>query len=132
MSTLRIKLSSVSVDDQEKALHFYTGVLGFKRKFDIPMGEARWLTVVSAQGPEDMELVLEPISFAPAKVYQQALHSAGIPANAFQVDVLDAEYSRLVELGVVFTKTPTPAGPVSQAVLDDTCGNLIQLYQVIG
>ena len=125
---MRIKLSSLMVDDQDKALAFYTKVLGFQKKMEIPVGEYRWLTVV-APGRDDLELTLEPNANPAAKVFQQAMFQQGITLNAFEVGDLDAEFARLRELGVVFTVEPTQAGPVRIAVFADTCGNLIQLYQ---
>ena len=125
---MRIKLSSLMVDDQDKALAFYTKVLGFQKKMEIPVGEYRWLTVV-APGRDDLELTLEPNANPAAKVFQQAMFQQGIPLNAFEVGDLDAEFARLRERGVVFTVEPTQAGPVRIAVFADTCGNLIQLYQ---
>ena len=127
---MKIKLSSVMVGDQEKALKFYTELLGFVKKTDIPAGGARWLTVVSPEGPDDIELLLEPTGFPPAKTYQRALFDAGIPLTAFAVDDIQKEYDRLRSLGVTFRTAPTKMGPATLAVLDDTCGNLIQLYQV--
>lgn len=118
------------VDDQDKALAFYTKVLGFIKKKEIPMGEHRWLTVVSAEEQDGTELVLEPIAFPPAKVYQKALYEAGIPATAFQVADIRQEYKRLEGLGVKFSMQPTQMGPATITVLDDTCGNNIQLFQV--
>jgi len=126
---MRIRLTSVLVDDQEKALQFYTGVLGFVKKMDIPMGAARWLTVVSPEGPADIELLLEPNSHPAAKPFQQALFKDGIPLTAFAVDDIAGEFERLSARGVAFRQTPMPAGPVTLAVFDDTCGNLIQIYQ---
>jgi catechol 2,3-dioxygenase-like lactoylglutathione lyase family enzyme len=126
---MKIRLTSVLVDDQEKALQFYTGALGFVKKRDIPMGEARWLTVVSPEGPDDIELLLEPNSHPAAKVFQQAIFKDGIPLTAFAVDDIDKEYERMHARGVVFKQKPMPAGPVTLAVFDDTCGNLIQIYQ---
>lgn len=126
---MKIKLCSVLVDDQDKALKFYTEVLGFINKHDIPLDEARWLTVVSPEGPDDIELLLEPNSFPAARTYQEALHKAGIPLTAFAVDDIHKEYERMKNLGVVFSMEPTKAGPVTIAVFDDTCGNLIQMYQ---
>ena len=126
---MRIKLTSVLVDDQEKARKFYTDKLGFVVSKDVPMGEYRWLTVVSAQGPADVELVLEPAGNPAAVTYQQALFDAGIPLTAFAVDDVEAEHRRLTALGVVFSTPPTPAGPTTVAVLDDTCGNRIQIYR---
>ncbi len=127
---MKIQLVSLLVDDQAKALAFYTEKLGFVKKTDMPMGEFRWLTVVSPEDPDGPELVLEPLGFDPAKPYQKALFDAGIPATAFAVTDLDAEYARLSGLGVTFIAKPALAGPVSVAVFDDTCGNLIQLFQV--
>ena len=127
---MQIKLNSVLVSDQSKALAFYTEKLGFVKKQDIPMGEFRWLTVVSPDDPDGTELVLEPNALDVAKTYQAALYGQGIPFTAFEVDDLAAEHARLVQLGVTFISDPTDRGPVLLAVLDDTCGNLIQLYQV--
>jgi catechol 2,3-dioxygenase-like lactoylglutathione lyase family enzyme len=127
---MRITLSSIIVDDQQKALDFYTQVLGFVKKTDVPAGEFRWLTVVSPDGPPDVELVLEPNANPVARTYQQALHEAGIPLTAFAVDDVRGEFERLRGLGVAFQTEPTQAGPVGLAVFDDTCGNLIQIYQV--
>lgn len=126
---MKIKLSSVLVDDQEKALRFYTEILGFVKKHDIPLGEARWITVVSPEGPDDIELVLEPNGNPAARAFTTALHQQGIPLTAFAVDDIAAEYARLRERGVAFVMPPTPTGPTTIAVFDDTCGNLIQLYQ---
>ncbi|AUX44341.1 hypothetical protein SOCE26_058050 [Sorangium cellulosum] len=126
---MKIKLNSIIVEDQDRALKFYTEVLGFKKKHDIPLGEYRWITLVSPEGPDDIELVLEPNANPAAKTYQQALFAQGIPLTAFEVTDLKAEFARLKEHQVVFTKEPTAAGPVMIAVLSDTCGNLIQLYQ---
>ncbi|HMJ16367.1 MAG TPA: VOC family protein [Polyangiaceae bacterium] len=126
---MRIKLNNIMVDDQKKALRFYTDVLGFVPKQDIPVGEFRWITVVSGQGREDLELVLEPNANPAGKTFQEALFAQGIPATAFEVDDVDAEYERLKEKGVEFTLPPTAAGPVRITVFSDTCGNLIQLYQ---
>lgn len=126
---MRIKLTSLMVDDQEKARAFYTGVLGFRKKHDIPVGEFRWLTVVSAEGPEDLELSLEPNANPAGKAFQEAMFSQGIPLAAFEVSDIQTEYRRLRERGVVFTKEPTRTGPVMIAMFADTCGNLIQLYQ---
>jgi catechol 2,3-dioxygenase-like lactoylglutathione lyase family enzyme len=126
---MKIKLTSVMVDDQEKALEFYTKVLGFVKKHDIPLGKFKWLTVVSPEGPEDIELVLEPNENPASKTYQKALHEQGIPLTAFAVDDVHKEYERLKGLGVVFKSEPMKMGAVTLVVLDDTCGNLIQLYQ---
>ncbi len=127
---MKIKLSSVMVDDQDKALRFYTEVLGFDKKEDLAVGEARWLTVVSPQAPDEAELLLEPNSNPAAKTYQRALFEQGIPFTAFAVEDIRSEYERLKESGVVFRSEPTSMGPVTVAVFDDTCGNLIQIYQV--
>ena len=126
---MKIKLTSVMVDDQDKALKFYSEVLGFVKKNDIPMGEFRWLTVVSPEGPGDVELLLEPMGFPPAMTYQKALFEAGIPLTSFAVDDIQKEYERMKKLGVVFKTTPTQMGPVTIAVFEDTCGNLIQMAQ---
>jgi catechol 2,3-dioxygenase-like lactoylglutathione lyase family enzyme len=126
---MKITLTSVLVDDQAKALRFYTEVLGFVKKTDLPAGEYRWLTVVSPEGPEDVELLLEPTAFPPAKVYQQALFDAGIVATTFAVDDCQGEYERLGKLGVVFRGEPTRNGPVITATFEDTCGNLIGMHQ---
>jgi len=127
---MTIKLTSVLVDNQDKALAFYTNVLGFVKKTEVPLGEHRWLTVVSPEERDGVELVLEPMGFAPAKVYQQALYEAGIPLTAFHVSDVQQEYERLLALGVQFSLKPTKMGPATLAVLDDTCGNNIQLVQV--
>jgi catechol 2,3-dioxygenase-like lactoylglutathione lyase family enzyme len=124
---MRINLTSVFVDDQEKASQFYTNVLGFVTKHDIPLGEDRWLTVVSPQDPNGTELLLEPSSHPAVKPYKQALVVDGIPAAQFAVDDVRAEHERLLGLGVRFTQEPTQMGPVTTAVFDDTCGNLIQI-----
>jgi len=126
---MRINLTSVLVDDQAKALRFYTEVLGFVGKYDVPLGEHRWLTVVSPDDPDGTELLLEPDVHPAAKVFKEALADDGIPATSFAVDDVAAEFARLGQLGVRFTQEPTDMGPVVTAVLDDTCGNLIQLQQ---
>jgi glyoxylase I family protein len=126
---MRIKLTSIMVDDQEKAVRFYTNVLGFTKCKDFPVGEFRWITVTSPEEPKDMELALEPNANPAGKAFQDAMFEQGIPVAAFEVGDLDAEFARLSAEGVVFTQPPTPAGPVSFAVFADTCGNLIQLYQ---
>jgi catechol 2,3-dioxygenase-like lactoylglutathione lyase family enzyme len=126
---MRIKLNSVYVDDQDKALRFYTEVLGFVPSRDIPVGEFRWLTVRSPEGGET-ELTLEPDALRAAKEFKTALFEQGIPLTAFEVDDLDAEFERLRSLSVEFTAEPKQMGPVRMAVLSDTCGNLIQIYQV--
>jgi catechol 2,3-dioxygenase-like lactoylglutathione lyase family enzyme len=126
---MKIKHTSVMVDDQEKALKFYTEVLGFVKCNDIPLGEFKWLTVVSPEGPNDIELLLEPMGFPPAWTYQRALFEARIPAALFAVDDIQKEYERMKKLGVVFRSEPTKMGPVTVAVFEDTCGNLIQIAQ---
>ncbi|WP_437327574.1 VOC family protein [Sorangium sp. So ce381] len=126
---MRIKLNSIMVEDQTRALKFYTEVLGFKKKSDFPVGEYRWITVVSPEGPDDLELVLEPNANPAAKTFQQAMFAQNIPLTAFEVSDLKAEFARLKERQVAFTQEPTPMGPVMIAVFSDTCGNLIQLYQ---
>jgi predicted enzyme related to lactoylglutathione lyase len=126
---LRIVVTSVFVENQSKALSFYTGVLGFVKKTDVPLGEARWITVASAADPDGVELLLEPNGNKVARTYQEGVKAQGIPVTSFAVDDLQAEYERLVGLGVRFTQPPTPMGPVVTAVFDDTCGNLIQLAQ---
>ncbi len=123
----RITVTSVFVDQQDKALAFYTDVLGFVPKSDIPMGEHRWLTVVSADAPDGTELLLEPDGHPAVGPYKTALVDDGIPAASFGVEDVQAEYERLQGLGVVFTQDPLEMGPVTTAVLDDTCGNLIQI-----
>jgi catechol 2,3-dioxygenase-like lactoylglutathione lyase family enzyme len=125
---LRIKLCSIFVDDQTKALRFYTDVLGFVKSQDIPVGEFRWITVRSAAGGET-DLALEPNANPAARTYQQALLAQGIPATAFEVDDIAAEYERLRNRGVEFKAPPSQMGPVTQAILLDTCGNLLMLYQ---
>ena len=124
---MRITLTSVLVDDQAKALAFYTDVLGFVTKADIPAGDFRWLTVVSPDAPDGPELLLEPDQHPAAKPFKAALHADGIPATSFTVDDVQAEFERLTAAGVRFTQEPAEMGPVTTAVLDDTCGNLIQI-----
>ena len=126
---MRIKLTSLMVSDQDKALQFYTNVLGFRKKHEIPMGEFKWLTVTSPEGPDDIELSLEPNANPAAKTFQEAMFKQGIPLAAFEVGDMQKEHARLKSLGVVFTSEPTRSGPVTIAVFSDTCGNLIQLYQ---
>ena len=128
---MRIKLNSIMVENQDQALKFYTEVLGFKKKHDIPVGEYRWITLVSPEGPDDLELALEPNANPAAKTFQQAMFEQGIPLTAFEVTDLQAEFARLKAHHVAFTREPTPAGPVLIAVFSDTCGNLIQLYQPV-
>ncbi|UFH54531.1 VOC family protein [Spirosoma sp. KNUC1025] len=127
---MKIKLLSILVDNQDKALKFYTEILGFIKKTEIPMGEHKWLTVVSREEQDGAEIVLEPMGFPPAQTYQASLYAAGIPLAAFQVDDIHKEYERLAALGVTFSMKPTAMGAVTLAVFDDTCGNNIQLYQV--
>jgi predicted enzyme related to lactoylglutathione lyase len=126
---MRIKLISIFVDDQDKALRFYTQVLGFRKKQDFPVGGARWITVTSPEGPDDLELVLEPNSHPAARAYQSALMKDGIPCTAFESMAIHDEVQRLKTQGVVFTMEPTAAGTVTIAIFSDTCGNLIQIYQ---
>jgi catechol 2,3-dioxygenase-like lactoylglutathione lyase family enzyme len=126
---LKIALTSVFVTDQEKALKFYTETLGFVKKFDVPVGKFKWLTVVSAEEPNGTELLLEPNDNPTAKTYQEALFKQGIPAKVFAVEDIQKEFQRLKKLGVIFKTEPTNMGPVTIAVLDDTCGNLIQIMQ---
>lgn len=126
---MKIQLTSVMVDDQQKALEFYTNILGFVKRADIPMGEYRWLTVVSPDGSRSVELLLEPNRQPAAKAFQKALYDAGVPASMFAVSDIQQEYKRMKILGVTFRSAPMAMGPVIAAVLDDTCGNLIQLYQ---
>ncbi|MCW2574024.1 MAG: putative Glyoxalase protein [Modestobacter sp.] len=124
---MKIAMTSVHVDDQERALRFYTDVLGFVTKNDIPMGEHRWITVVSPQDPDGMELVLEPSDHPAVGPFKAALVADGIPFTAFLVDDVRAEAERLKAAGVAFTQEPVQMGPATTAVLDDTCGNLIQI-----
>jgi catechol 2,3-dioxygenase-like lactoylglutathione lyase family enzyme len=124
---MRINLASVLVDDQDKAERFYTEVLGFSKKTEIPMGRHRWLTVVSPDDPEGVELLLEPDEHPAAKPFKQALVADGIPFTSFAVEDVEREYVRLIGLGVRFTQPPVEMGPATTAVFDDTCGNLIQI-----
>ena len=126
---MRIKLTSIMVEDQDKALRFYTEILGFRKKHDIPVGEYRWITVTSPEGPDDLELVLEPNANPAGRTFQEAMFAQGIPLAAFEVRDIADEFDRLTARGVGFTRQPTQAGPVTLAVFADTCGNLIQLYQ---
>ena len=128
---MKIKVTSIMVDNQDKALKFYTEVLGFVKKRDIPLGKARWLTVVSKEEQDGVELLLELISFPPSKTYQLELFKAGIPFTAFNVTDIDKEYQRLINLGVSFSMEPTQMGPTKLAVFNDTCGNNIQIFQVL-
>jgi predicted enzyme related to lactoylglutathione lyase len=126
---MKIKLTSVPVDDQATALDFYTRVLGFVKKNDLPAGEFRWLTVVSPEAMDGVELLLEPSEKAETQTYKKFLKGMGIPYTAFAVDDVHKEYERLKGMGVQFTMEPTPMGPTVLAVFDDTCGNLIQIFQ---
>ena len=128
---MRIQMASVFVDDQAKAQQFYTEVLGFTTKHDIPMGDDRWLTVVSPENPDGTELLLEPNGHPAVKPFTEALVADGIPFTQFTVDDVAAEYDRMIALGVNFTQPPTVMGPVTTAVFDDTCGNLIQLVSPV-
>ena len=126
---MKITLVSLLVENQDRALHFYTSMLGFQPKHDIPMGEYRWLTVTSPEGVAGVELVLEPAAFPPARIYQQALFEAGIPATVFMSNDIAAEYARLKQLGVKFRGEPQKNGGATIALFEDTCGNLINLVQ---
>ncbi|MBM7846191.1 VOC family protein [Herpetosiphon giganteus] len=126
---MQIKMTSVFVDDQAKALKFYTEVLEFIKKFEVPVGEFLWLTVVSPEAPDEIELVLEPNNHPAAKAYQAALKTDGIPCLSLAVKDIDAEYKRMQGLGVEFRSPPTDMGPTRAAIFDDTCGNWIQMYQ---
>ena len=127
---MRINLASIHVDDQQKALRFYTEVLGFRKKNDVPMGEHSWLTVVSPEEPDGVELVLEPSDHPAVNPYKEALVADGIPFTSFAVPDVQAEFERLTGLGVRFTQEPASMGPVTTAVLDDTCGNLIMIAEM--
>ncbi len=128
---MMIKLTSLPVDDQAKALAFYGGMLGFRTMQDIPMGPHRWLTVAGAEGPDDILLLLEPTAFPPSQTYQKALYEAGIPCAMFAVYDVPAEHERLTRAGVVFRGPPDTAGPgPATATFDDTCGNLIRIFQL--
>ncbi len=126
---MQIRLASVMVDNQENALRFYTTILGFVKNKDISMGPFRWLTVSSPEGAEGVELVLEPLGFAPAQTYQKALFGAGIPATAFLTNDIDSEYRRLRALGVSSRGEPKSMGPITAVLFEDNCGNLINLVQ---
>jgi catechol 2,3-dioxygenase-like lactoylglutathione lyase family enzyme len=126
---IKIFVTSVFVDDQEKALRFYTQKLGFVKKFDVPLGEYRWLTVVSPKESDGVQLLLEPDQHPAARPFKTALANDGIPFTSFAVDDIHAEFERLQSAGVHFTQPPVAMGPVTTAVFDDTCGNLIQLSQ---
>ena len=126
---MQIRFVSITVEDQERALEFYTSTLGFVKMADIPMGEHRWLTVRSPEGAEGVELVLEPLAFEPARTYRKALYDAGIPATAFITGDIAAEVARLKARGVVFRGEPVEMGPITAVLFEDTCGNLINLVQ---
>ena len=128
---MQATLSSLSVEDQDHALNFYTSVLGFEKKHNIPMGQFRWLTVTSPEGVVGVELVLEPMAFPPARVYQKALFEAGNPATAFMTRDIDAETRKLKGRGVKFRGEPQSMGPIRFAMFEDTCGNLINLVQPV-
>ncbi|MCA5894724.1 VOC family protein [Isoptericola sp. NEAU-Y5] len=129
---MRIHLTSIFVDDQEDALHFYTEVLGFTKRHDVPVGEDRWLTVTSTESPDGPELLLEPSRHPAVRPFREALVQDGIPATQFAVEDVHAEYERLRLYGVRFTQEPLEMGPAITAVFDDTCGNLIQIAQLAG
>lgn len=126
---MQIKFVSLTVKDQEAALQFYTQVLGFTKMADIPLGEYRWLTVVSPDGIEGVELVLEPLAFEPARIYQKALFEAGVPANALITSNIEADFAQLKAKGVIFRGEPASQGPITNVLFEDTCGNLINLVQ---
>ena len=129
---MKIFITSVFVNDQTKALKFYTEVLGFVKKNDVSAGNYRWLTVVSSEGPADVELLLEPNENPAARTFQKAIHDSGIPANIFKVDDIHKEYERMKKSGVSFVMPPTKTGPATTATFDDTCGNLISISQHSG
>ncbi len=126
---MRMRLTSIMVTNQDQALKFYTEVLGFQKKHEIPMGPYKWLTVTSPEGPDELELSLEPNANPAGQAFQEAMFAQKIPVAAFETADIDADYQRLSALGVVFLSAPQQAGPVEIAVFSDTCGNLIQLYQ---
>ena len=126
---MRIQLAALLVDDQDKAMKFYTEILGFVKKREITIGESTWVTVVSPDGPETIELALEPTGFLPAEVYQKSLFEAGTPAIAFASDDIQAEYERLKELGVTFRSELSSDELVTSVLFEDTCGNVINLYR---
>jgi predicted enzyme related to lactoylglutathione lyase len=128
---VKLYLSSIFVDDQAKALEFYTNVLGFEKKRDLPLGHHRWLTLTTKGEIDGMELLLEPDEHPAAKAFKSAITADGIPVASFLVDDLDAQFGRLEAAGVAFVQPPMDAGPVRMAVIDDTCGNLVQLVQVL-
>lgn len=126
---IRIKLTSIMVDDQNRAREFYTEVLGFTIKHDIPMGEANWLTLVSPENPDGVELLLEPLGHPAAAPFQKAIYDSGVPCTQLYTDNIQEEYLRLLDKGVTFKEAPKPMGPILYADFDDTCGNLIRLVQ---
>ena len=126
---MQITLSSILIENQDRALRFYTEVLGFEKRHDVPLGQYRWLTLTSPEGASGVELVLEPMDFPPARVYQKALYDAGIPATAFISTDINAEVQRLKARGVRFRGEPTKMGSVTAVLFEDTCGNLINLVQ---
>jgi catechol 2,3-dioxygenase-like lactoylglutathione lyase family enzyme len=126
---MRIKLTSIMVDDQAKALRFYTEIIGFRKQLDFPVGEYRWITVASTEGPDDLQLALEPNANPAGKTFQKAMFDQGIPITAFESRDIASDYERLRKQGVVFTSPPTKSGAVITAVFSDTCGNLVQIYQ---
>lgn len=128
---MRIKLATILVEDQNHALRFYTEVLGFEKRTEIPMGPYKWITLTSPEGNEDLELSLEPNVNPAARAFQQAMFQQNVPLTAFEVADMESEYVRLRDHGVVFSQPPTPTGAVIIAVFSDTCGNLIQLYQPV-
>ncbi|TFZ07658.1 VOC family protein [Ramlibacter humi] len=129
---MQITLASLFVEDQDRALAFYTGIVGFEKKHDIPMGTFRWLTVVSPEGAAGVELVLEPMAFPPARTFQKALFDADIPATAFMTKDIAAEYARLKARGVKFRGEPIAMGPITAVMFEDGCGNLVNLVQPAG
>ena len=128
---MTIRVTSIMVDDQDKAFEFYTKILGFVKKREIPLDDGRWLTVVSNEDKDGVELLLAPLGFEPSILYQKALFEAGIPAITFNVEDIDKEYARLTQLGVAFSMEPTQMGISKLAVFSDTCGNKVQLVQVL-
>jgi catechol 2,3-dioxygenase-like lactoylglutathione lyase family enzyme len=128
---MRIQFCSILVDDQEKALSFYTNILGFKKKADFLMGTYRFLTVTSPENPDDLELILEPTDFEPSKTYQKSLYEAGKPSIALITKDIQGDYSRLKKMGVVFRNEPQNSGPIISVLFEDTCGNIINLIQQI-
>ncbi|HAX42900.1 MAG TPA: VOC family protein [Bryobacteraceae bacterium] len=126
---MRLRLTSIMVNDQDKALKFYTDILGFHKKHEIPLGEFKWLTVISPEGPDELELSLEPNANPAGKTFQDAMFTQKIPVAALESSDIEADYQRLTEAGVVFQSKPQQMGPVKIATFADTCGNWIQIYQ---